>query len=45
MSWNASKRAAEWGYSSVLWYRKGVDGWSEAGLLLEERFPAPLPID
>ncbi len=45
MSWNASKRAAAWGYSSVLWYRKGVDGWSEAGLLLEERFPVPLPID
>lgn len=45
MSWNASKRAAAWGYRSVLWYRKGVDGWKEAGLPLEERFPEPLPVD
>jgi len=45
MSWNASKRAVEWGYRSVLWYRKGVDGWKEADLPLEERFPLPLPID
>lgn len=45
MSWNASKRAVEWGYRSVLWYRKGVDGWKEAGFPLEERLPIPLPID
>lgn len=45
MSWNASKRAAEWGYRSVLWYRKGVDGWKEAGFPLEERVPEPLPVD
>ncbi len=45
MSWNASKRAAEWGYHSVLWYRKGVDGWKEAELPLEERFPVALPVD
>jgi PQQ-dependent catabolism-associated CXXCW motif protein len=27
MSWNAAKRAIEWGYSSVVWYPMGADGW------------------
>lgn len=45
MSWNASKRAALWGYSNVLWYRKGVDGWKDAEMPLEERFPVDLPVD
>ncbi|WP_114394081.1 quinoprotein dehydrogenase-associated putative ABC transporter substrate-binding protein [Oleisolibacter albus] len=30
MSWNAAKRALDWGYSRVLWYPDGVDGWAEA---------------
>jgi PQQ-dependent catabolism-associated CXXCW motif protein len=28
MSWNAGKRAIEWGYTSVYWLPEGVDGWS-----------------
>lgn len=30
MSWNAAKRAVEWGYKSVLWYPLGTDGWIAA---------------
>lgn len=30
MSWNAAKRAVEWGYKSVLWYPLGTDGWVAA---------------
>lgn len=30
MSWNAAKRALEWGYTDVRWYPDGVEGWSEA---------------
>lgn len=39
MSWNAAKRAIEWGYSSVIWYPPGSDGWEEAKLPLEENRP------
>lgn len=28
MSWNAARRAIEWGYSSVYWLPEGTDGWS-----------------
>lgn len=31
MSWNAAKRAMEWGYTNVMWYPQGTDGWQEAG--------------
>ena len=27
MSWNAAKRALEYGYSNVFWYPEGTDGW------------------
>ena len=30
MSWNAAKRAVEWGYQAVLWYPMGTDGWAAA---------------
>lgn len=39
MSWNAAKRAVEWGYSSVIWYPPGADGWEAARLPVEERKP------
>jgi PQQ-dependent catabolism-associated CXXCW motif protein len=39
MSWNAAKRAIEWGYSSVIWYPLGADGWQSANLPLEENKP------
>ena len=28
MSWNAARRAIEWGYGAVIWYPEGVDGWN-----------------
>jgi len=31
MSWNAGKRAVEWGYTSVIWFSEGTDGWQESG--------------
>ncbi|MEA1648849.1 hypothetical protein UAJ10_07440 [Nitrospirillum sp. BR 11164] len=34
MSWNATKRAAGYGYTNVAWYPDGVDGWRAAGLPL-----------
>ena len=34
-SWNASRRAIEWGYTGVHWYPLGTDGWLESGLQLE----------
>ena len=43
MSWNAGKRAIEWGYSGVIWYPEGTDGWEAAGLPLEERISVPRP--
>jgi PQQ-dependent catabolism-associated CXXCW motif protein len=43
MSWNAAKRALSLGYSNVAWYREGTDGWSGAGLPLEEATPERRP--
>ena len=40
MSWNASRRAALWGYGAVHWYPPGADGWRDAGLALA---PAQTP--
>jgi PQQ-dependent catabolism-associated CXXCW motif protein len=31
MSWNAAKRAIELGYTNVMWFRDGTDGWEELG--------------
>ncbi|MFK7941799.1 MAG: PQQ-dependent catabolism-associated CXXCW motif protein [Paracoccaceae bacterium] len=28
MSWNAAKRALEYGYTTVYWYPDGTDGWA-----------------
>jgi PQQ-dependent catabolism-associated CXXCW motif protein len=41
MSWNAAKRALSMGYTNVIWYPDGTDGWNEAGLPLEEAQPLP----
>ncbi len=43
LSWNAARRATEWGLGPVLWLADGVDGWAEAGLPLEKGRPAILP--
>lgn len=42
MSWNAAKRAIEeYGYTNVIWYPEGTDGWEAAGFELIEAQPAP----
>ncbi|HWK46308.1 MAG TPA: PQQ-dependent catabolism-associated CXXCW motif protein [Stellaceae bacterium] len=43
MSWNATKRAARWGYRHVYWYPDGSDGWAKAGLPVAEIRPEPYP--
>ena len=41
MSWNAAKRALSYGYTHVLWYRDGSDGWQEIGGLVVDVQPLP----
>jgi PQQ-dependent catabolism-associated CXXCW motif protein len=43
MSWNAAKRAISLGYSNVAWYRDGTDGWTAAGLPMQNATPEPRP--
>jgi PQQ-dependent catabolism-associated CXXCW motif protein len=43
MSWNAAKRAANWDYTRVYWYRDGTDGWEAAKLPMENAEAAPGP--
>ncbi len=40
MSWNAARRAIEWGYKEVYWYPDGTDGWHSAGYPLAAAEPA-----
>ena len=42
MSWNAAKRALEFGYSRVIWYPEGTDGWKAIDAELEPSTPLPL---
>lgn len=39
MSWNAAKRALEYGYSAVYWLPEGTDGWSLWDYPLEQITP------
>lgn len=41
MSWNAARRAIEWGYSDVYWFPEGTDGWMLWDYPLERVEPAP----
>jgi len=43
MSWNAARRAMEYGYGEVLWYPDGTDGWEGELLPVEKSTPEPLP--
>jgi PQQ-dependent catabolism-associated CXXCW motif protein len=43
MSWNAAKRAIEWGHSAVVWYPMGADGWQAENLPLAEAKPYEAP--
>jgi PQQ-dependent catabolism-associated CXXCW motif protein len=39
LSWNATRRAASYGYRHLYWYRDGTDGWEAAQLPTEEATP------
>lgn len=41
MSWNAGKRALEWGYTHVIWFSDGTDAWQQAGFDLVKVTPVP----
>ncbi|MEM9577936.1 MAG: PQQ-dependent catabolism-associated CXXCW motif protein [Pseudomonadota bacterium] len=41
MSWNAAKRALEWGYTQVYWLPEGTDGWGLWDYPLETVTPFP----
>lgn len=41
LSWNAVKRAANLGYTSVYWYRDGLDAWEAAKLPVSVAQPEP----
>ncbi len=41
MSWNAGKRAMSWGYSRVIWFPEGNDGWLNIGNDLTNVEPVP----
>lgn len=43
MSWNAAKRAIEYGYTDISWYPDGTDGWRAAGYQLERVEPEERP--
>lgn len=41
MSWNAAKRAMTLGYTSVIWFPDGTDGWMDIGLTLVDAPAVP----
>ena len=43
MSWNAAKRALEYGYQTVYWYPEGTDGWTFEDFPVEKTEPEPEP--
>jgi len=43
MSWNAAKRALEYGYETVYWYPEGTDGWTFEDFPVVEIKPEPEP--
>jgi len=45
MAWNAAKRAVEWSYSNVHWFREGVDGWTDNNWTLQNSEPVSLPVN
>ncbi|MGB5832019.1 MAG: PQQ-dependent catabolism-associated CXXCW motif protein, partial [Thiohalocapsa sp.] len=42
MSWNAARRAVEYGHQAVYWYPDGTTGWEAEGLSLEAIEPVPM---
>lgn len=45
MAWNAVRRAANWGYSNLLWFPEGSDDWAAADLPMHGAIPLPLTIE
>ena len=45
MSWNAARRAVALGYTNVIWYPDGTDGWLSAGLPLAPAVPERRPAE
>lgn len=45
MSWNAARRIASFGYTSVYWLRDGTNGWADSGRRLTPVLPVPVRID
>ncbi|WP_375258632.1 PQQ-dependent catabolism-associated CXXCW motif protein [Citreimonas sp.] len=43
MSWNAARRAVEWGYGAVHWFPEGTDGWDAHGYPMEVVAPYSAP--
>ncbi len=43
MSWNAAKRAFSLGYTRVIWYPDGVEGWQQTGRKLTPANPPETP--
>lgn len=41
MSWNAAKRALAWGYTNIVWFPDGTDGWQALGRELVDVEPEP----
>lgn len=41
MSWNAAKRAMGMGYTNVIWFPDGTDGWKDFALPIAEIKPEP----
>jgi PQQ-dependent catabolism-associated CXXCW motif protein len=41
MSWNATRRAAAYGYTALHWYPLGIDGWQAEGLPTAVIEPTP----
>ena len=44
MGWNAVRRAAQWGYTNLLWFPEGTDEWQAAGHPLQPAIPIPVKI-
>lgn len=45
MSWNAVQRLTMMGYTRVLWFAEGVDGWLDQGWQLSPVDPVPVNVD
>jgi PQQ-dependent catabolism-associated CXXCW motif protein len=43
LSWNAARRAIQYGYRRVYWYPDGIEGWRKANLPTAVIEPDPVP--